>query len=99
MDYWKPGNLAAERERYRERIIELGEVLLAVSLDRELAIYRAHECGLPAEAIAEVAEDRIESVNDIIDRYADDPDSPYYLEGPDWRQTSRSGGWISGACS
>lgn len=99
MDQWHAGDLAVERERQRKRIVELGEVLLAVRLDRELAIYRAHECGLAAETIAAVAEDRLEVVNDIIDRYAEDPDAPDYLEGPDWHAAAQSGGgWISGPC-
>lgn len=69
---------------YRQRVRELSQVIDAAGCDRELAIYRAHLCGVPPTELARLASLEPGQVGRIIAELGREPDVDEWPEGADW---------------
>lgn len=74
----------ADAQRWRERVQEMTNLAENAGAERELAIYRAEQQGVPVSEIAHLALTTCEEVERIVTAYRNDPESDSLSYGPDW---------------
>ncbi len=80
----------ARLEHYRQRIRDLGQVVAAAGCDRDLAIFRAHQCGATQEDLARLALVDVAEVAQVIDSLRREPEIDEWSDGPDWVRLYRT---------
>lgn len=84
-----------ERQRLGERIRDLRRVMEGAEAERDLAMYRAHQGGMPMEQIASVALLPVEDVRREITLLSREDDIDEWAEGPTWREFYPHNGWTA----
>ncbi|GAA4215449.1 hypothetical protein [Actinocatenispora rupis] len=75
-----------ERAYWQRRLERLTEAWQGVRCERDVAIYRLHQQGVPVREIARVADESPHVVADMIATAAGDPNMADYPPGPLWHE-------------
>ncbi|GAA4215429.1 hypothetical protein [Actinocatenispora rupis] len=75
-----------DRAYWQRRLECLTEAWLGVRCERDLAIYRLHQHGMPVREIARLADESSHVVADTIAAAAGDPNMADYQPGPLWHE-------------
>lgn len=71
----KPDSNADPIEHYGKLLFELSDTITSVQHDHRLAMYRAHQHGMPPEEIARRAHANLGDVEDAIDTLSREPEA------------------------